>query len=152
MSKQTKKEDELPTRSFPNIHKRFDEGMRKAVERYVDGFHRAGWQPNDKLNRAVAERVSQEIAANVRREIEETYKYNVEVIKQAHRKRERELRNEIRREGRSWMIPLFFIIALGFGLLAWYHLSHQNPIWLLYAPASVIFLIMALTLSAIFRR
>jgi hypothetical protein len=129
---------------LPNPNKYIDEHMKAAADRYVDGLQRAGLKHSERLKRAVFERALQETSTSYKKDLNEAFRHNVQVILHDYGKRDR----QIRREDTSWGRKIFPIITLVFTLIAWYNFGHGDPgMWIIYAVGALVFF--ALSLGAI---
>lgn len=138
-------------RDYEDPQQHLHRHMDRAAERYADGLKRTGLQHNEKLAKAVANRVYEEARADYEGQSTETFLHNMQVLDEQHRQEE----NKIKRETASRRLKTCPPIAAVFAVMAWYSWSHPGPdhviIAMIYAIGALAFLTM-LVLGAIFDR
>lgn len=113
-------------RTLEDPEEHFSRYIEQASERYWDGLHRAGLEPNETLTRAVAERALEEAKASYLQHAAETRDHNIEVILKEHDQRLREIKREGARLGFWICLPL----AAGLGVWAWYNVCYRHD-WII---------------------
>lgn len=113
--------------------------MKRAAERYADGVKQAKLQFNDKLTRAMAERVAEQAHLDYEKQTLQTLKGNVRTILSDYHQRDRQIRRDGARM--AWLTCPF--IALVFGALSWFNFHHGDAgMGLLYAVGALAFLVL----------
>ena len=113
-------------KEYEDPQQHLEQHMERAAERYVQGLQHAGLTANETLNQAVAERAYEKAKENYEQHAIETLTQNTTYIIQEHNN----TINNIKRKGTQQALIICPPIAIVYGILAWYSLSHSGNLFL----------------------
>jgi len=136
---------------YPDPERHLVDYVTRSMQRYVDGLQQAGLQPTETLLQALLQRTLEEAQADYLRKASQVHTHNIQVILSDHTRR----MNDLKRSGARLRLQTCPLLALGFGLLAWYSLSQPGSASLIMGlcyAATALALLVILILGAIFDR